>query len=150
MKKFTHSRKKPAFAMIMAMTFIVILGTILALSISLTSTTTKKNLETYFYEQMEILADSAREYAMFRIGNTPCNVGTFNFTQDNLYDITINVQYVTRATCPAPNAALTFAVDPSLVKETAIIDVAVSLNNAASNTPEQIRYYKRYIENINQ
>lgn len=148
MKKFINSRKKPAFAMIMAMTFILILGTILALSISLTSTTTKKNLETYFYEQMEILADSAREYAMYKIGNSPCNANSFNFTQDNLYDITINIQYVTRAVCADPN--LSFAVDPSLVKETAIIDVAVSLNNAASNTPESIRYYKRYIENINQ
>jgi len=146
-----RNQSKNAIAMIMAIAVIVIIGTIMALSISMTSLTTKRNLDMYLSEQIEILADSAREYAMYKIGNTPCVVSNYNIAgQDTFYDITIDILYVTAAGCPIPNAALNFTndTDANLQRDTAVIDVTISIDKSKTNTSEDIRFYKRYIENI--
>ena len=140
--------RKKAMAMIMAIMVIVIIGTIMALSLSMTTQTTKRNLETYLYEQSEILADSAREYAMYKIGNTSCTPADFNITaQDAFYDITIKTRYVTStASCGTRN--FTADTDPDLQNPTAVIDVTVAIDTNNTKTSEAIRFYKRYIETI--
>ena len=146
-----RNQSKNAIAMIMAIAVIVIIGTIMALSMSMTALTTKRNLDMYLSEQIEILADSAREYAMYKIGNTPCVVSGYTIAgQDTFYDINIDILYVTAAGCPAPNAALSFTADTdtNLQRDTAVIDITISIDKSKTNTSENIRFYKRYIENI--
>ncbi len=142
-----HLRKK-AMAMIMAIMVIVIIGTIMALSLSMTTQTTKCNIDTYLYEQSEILADSAREYTMYKIGKVPCTPADFTITtQDGYYDITVKTHYVTpNASCGIYN--FTSDRDIDLQNPTAVIDITVAIDTNKTNTSENIRFYKRYIENI--
>ena len=144
-----RNRSKNAIAMIMAIAVIVIISTIMALSMSMTMVTTKRNIDMYLYEQAEILADSAREYAMYKIGNAPCVNNNYTIAgQDTFYNIDITVSYVTAnpTTCAGPN--FTNIADTNLQINTAIIDVTVSIDKSQTKTSEDIRFYKRYIENI--
>jgi len=146
-----RNRSKNAIAMIMAIAVIVIIGTIMALSMNMTALTTKRNLDMYLSEQIEILADSAREYAMYKIGNTSCVAAVSNYAisgQDTFYDIDINVLYVTAAGCADAALDFTSDTDANLQRDTAVIDVTVSIDKNQTNTSENIRFYKRYIENI--
>ena len=143
---------KNGVAMIMAMAVIVVVGTILALSLNMTAKTTKRNLDIYLYEHIEMLSNSAREYAMYKIDNNTTQCAYSNFTvfgQDTLYDISINIRYVTPAGCPVayPND-FTTDLDPDLLNDVAVIDVVVSVDKIESQTTEDIRFHKRYIENI--
>ena len=141
--------RKKAMAMIMAIMVIVIVGTIMALSLNMTVQTTKRNIETYLYEQSEILADSAREYTMYKIGNTPCIYSGSNIlNQDSFYNINISVLYVTKNPTTCAGLKFTTDTDVDLQRDTAIIDVTVSIDKSQTNTSEDIRFYKRYIENI--
>ncbi|MEA1983749.1 MAG: hypothetical protein U9N39_09400 [Campylobacterota bacterium] len=143
-------QSKNAMAMIMAIAVIVIIGTIMALSMSMTALTTKRNLDMYLYEQVEILADSAREYAMYKIGNTPCSQDDFNITgQDDFYDIDIDIKYVTETgTCTGAGSVFTTKTDDALIHSAAVLNITVSIDKSKTNTSEDIRFYKRYIENI--
>ena len=142
--------KRNAIAMIMAIAVIVIIGTIMALSMALTLKTGKRTVETYLHEQVEILADSAREYAMYKIGTTSCVNHDYNITQqDNFYDIEIRVKYITTIACTDTTLNFTTDYDTDLQHDSAVIDIVVSVDNNQTNTAEEIRFYKRYIENIN-
>ena len=143
---------KNGIAMIMAIAVIVVVGTILALSLSMTTKTTKRNLDIYLYEHIEMLSNSAREYAMYKIDNNTTQCAYNNFSvlgQDTLYDINIDILYVTPAGCPAlyPND-FTADLDPDLLNDVAVIDVTVMVDKTVSQTTEDIRFHKRYIENI--
>ncbi len=142
--------QKNAIAMIMAIMVIVIIGTIMALSLNMTTLSTSRNLDMYLNEQMEILSDSAREYALYKIGNTPCVYSGSNIAnQDLFYDINISVRYVTQGGCIAtPSLNFTNDTDADLLRATAIIDITMSLDKTQTNTSEDVRFYKRYIENI--
>jgi len=144
--------KRNAIAMIMAIAVIVIIGTIMALSMALTLKTGKRTLDIYLYEHIEMLSDSAREYAMYKIDNNTTQCAYNNFSvlgQDTLYDINIDILYVTPAGCPAlyPND-FTADLDPDLLNDVAVIDVTVMVDKTVSQTTEDIRFHKRYIENI--
>lgn len=154
MQRKNHTLKSHSgFAMIMAISILVLVATILALSLALTATTSKRNIETYFLEHAEIIADSAREYAMYRIGGVPCSIahdGFADFTQDSFYTISISVRYVTRNGCNNDGVvgANDYAIDPSLTKPSAALDIAMRVNPADSGAVEEIRFFKRYIELI--
>ena len=142
--------QKNAIAMIMAIAVIVIIGTLMALSMALTLKTGKRTVETYLYEQVEILSDSAREYAMYKVGKISCVEHDYNISQqDSFYDIQITVQYITQVACSNPALNFTTDYDVELVHESAIVDVVVSIDKNQTNTTEDVRFYKRYIENIN-
>jgi len=148
MRKF----HKNGIAMIMAIAVIVVVGTIMALSLNMTAKTTKRNLDIYLYEQIEMLSDSAREYAMYKIENntTLCAYNNFSVLgQDTLYDINIDIRYVTSAGCPGayPND-FTADLDPDLLNDVAVLDITVLVDKTTSQMPEDIRFHKRYIENI--
>ena len=143
---------KNGIAMIMAIAVIVVVGTIMTLSLNMTTKTTKRDLDIYLYEQVEILSDSAREYAMYKIDNNTTQCAYSNFSvigQDTLYDINIDIRYVTPAGCPAlyPND-FTADLDSDLLNDVAVIDVTVIVDKSESQMPEDIRFHKRYIENI--
>ena len=141
---------KNGIAMIMAIAVIVVVGTILTLSLNMTAKTTKRDLDLYLYEQIEMLSDSAREYAMYKIDNNTTQCPYSNFTilgQDTLYDVNIDVKYVTAGGCPAGND-FTTDLDPDLLHDVAVLDVTVSVDKTVSQTSEDVRFHKRYIENI--
>ena len=83
---------RSGIAMIMAISVIVIVATIMALSLALTSQTSKKSSDLYLYEQSVLLSKSATEYALLRIAQDgPCtHINDLNFNQDKFYDIKLS------------------------------------------------------------
>ena len=71
---------RSGIAMIMAIAVMVIISTILALSLSLTSQTTKNTTCIYLYEQSNLLAISDLEYAKLIIGTESNATDRCNYT----------------------------------------------------------------------
>lgn len=143
-------RSKNAIAMIMAIAVIVIIATLLALSISLTSQTSKKTTDIYLYEQSVLLAHSAAEYALLRISqNPPCSDLNETFTQDTLYNITINLQYIydSNAPCIANGGTLYTIVTTPEQNGSVLMDITVDVNNTTVAS-EPIRYFKRTLQKL--
>ena len=147
---------RSGIAMIMAIAVIVILATIMALSLALTSQTTKRSTDLYLYEQAILLSKSATEYALLRISQSaPCTLtfSDLNFNPPaplNYYDINISVHYVYNpmpAACTAAGANYTELVTTPEQNGSALIDVSVSVNDTTVAT-EPIRFFKRTIEKL--
>ena len=142
--------KKGGFAIIMAIAVIVVIATIMALSLSLTSQTAKRTTDIYLHEQVVLLAKSAVEYSLFQIAAYgPCSVPSMNFQHNGIYDINITNRYIYTNLCANPDHSagiLTYVVNPDS-NGTAIIDVAVSVNDT-SITSEPIRYFRRTIQKL--
>jgi len=145
--------KKSGMAMIMAITVIVVMATILALSISLTATTGKRTTDLYLYEQSILLSKSATEYAILHIGQdnnitNPCTYTGETFTQDDFYTINISVRYAYTnfpATCAVAQRYVT-VITPEQ-SGSALIDVTVSVLDTSIAT-EPIRYFRRSIQKL--
>jgi hypothetical protein len=144
-------KQRNAMAMIMAIIVIVIIGTIMALSISLTSLTTKRTNDLYLYEQSTLLAKSATEYALLLISqNPPCSDLNTNFTQENgLYNISIGIQYIydSNASCIANGGTLFATVTTPEQNGSALIDVSVSVLDG-NVSAEPIRYFRRTLQKL--
>lgn len=144
--------QRDGIAIIMAIMVIVIIGTIMALAVALTTETTQRNLNTYLYEQAEIMADSAREYAMYKIDTNTTQCVDFSsiipITQDTFYNIDINASYVTPTGTCGGGLDFTTTPDPDLDNNVTILNITVSIDKSATLTNEDIRFHKRYIENI--
>ncbi len=140
---------RSGMAMIMAISVIVIIGTIMALSMSLTSQTTKRTAQLYLYEQTVLLSKSATEYALLRIAQDNndtdrCNYTGSNFTQNGFYDINISAQYIyTAGVCGTQYATVTTPEQNGSV----LLDVTVSVNDKTVST-EPIRYFRRTIQKL--
>ncbi|MEN4046448.1 MULTISPECIES: hypothetical protein [Sulfurimonas] len=156
--------KRSGIAMIMAIAVIVIIATIMALAISLTSQTTKRTTDVYLYEQSVLLAHSAAEYALLRISQTPpCTDLDTTFTQDTLYNITIKLQYIyyddpntplvneAQAVCnaiPAANRGILYTtVTTPEQNGSVLMDVTVDVNDTTVAS-EPVRYFKRTLQKL--
>ena len=149
--------QRSGFAMIMAITVIVIVATIMALSLSLTTQTVKKTTDLYLYEQAVLLSKSATEYALLQIArNPPCRNVDANFKQDDIYTIDFKVQYIyydnpttavdeASALCGGATGGVLYArVQTPAQDGSIIIDVTVSTDVGT----EPIRYFRRTIQKL--
>jgi len=141
---------KSGMAMIMAIAVIVIISTILALALSLSTQTSKSTVNIYLYEQSNLLARSALEYAKLKVGleNNSTNrcgyTGEGPFTEAGFYNISINVDYIyNSATATCGTVDLTQDTDFGA----ALIDVVIEVNDP-SVTSEPIRIFKRKLVEI--
>jgi len=149
-----NNSHKSGIAMIMAIAVIVVVATILALSLSLTAQTSKKTTDLYLYEQATILSHSASEYAMLKISRVaPCSLDTLNYTYNNIYDISIDMHYISTAgSACETNANLGTKVGYGTVVNaatngTVILDITVSVTNPTI-TSEPISYFRRSIQKL--
>ncbi|RLA73494.1 MAG: hypothetical protein DRG78_22505 [Epsilonproteobacteria bacterium] len=139
-----------AIAMIMAIAVILIVSGIMALSLSMTATTTKRTVDLYIYEQAVLLSKSATEYALLRIAEDgPCShENDLNFSPnldddaltDDIYDINISIRYVyTQDICTN-----TIIVQTPEQNGSVIMDVRVSVNDE-DIISEPISFFRRSI-----
>ena len=139
---------RSGMAMIMAIAVIVIMAGIMALSLSMTSVTTKRTADLYLYEQAVLLSKSATEYALLRIAQDgPCShENDLNFRQDGIYDINITNRYVYTA---PPAGCLNNPITVTTPEQdgSVIMDVAVSVTDTSIST-EPIRYFRRTIQKL--
>ena len=150
LKRSAPKTSRNAMAMIMAITVIVIMSSIMALSLSMTAQTSKRTTDLYLYEQSQLLAKSAVEYALLKIAqNPPCSNLDETFTQDGIYNISISMQYIydSDASCVINGGTLYTTVTTPEQNGSALIDVGVSVTDTTVST-EPIRYFRRTIQKL--
>ena len=141
---------KNGFAMMMALAVIVILGTIMAFSINLTSKTTKQSIDLYLYEQAQLYAKSATEYALLKIAKDGAcsHTNDLNFIQDGIYDINISLKYIYTYPSPCTPSETFSTVTTPEQNGSVIIDVAINIPQERNITSEPIRYFRRTIQKL--
>lgn len=137
----TPGTKKNAMAMIMAIAVIVVLGTIMALSLSLTSQTTKRTTDIYLYEQSALYAKSAAELALLDIAENGCS-NSFNINFDTIYDANITMRYIYSGTVGTCTDYLN--INTPEQNGSVLMDIAVSTDVGS----EPIRYFRRTIQKL--
>jgi len=151
LRSCTSTKSKNGMAMIMAITVIVVFATIMALTIRLSSQTTKQTTDIYLQEQAVLLTKSAAEYALLQISLNnstadPCSVKNLHFQQD-FYDVNISILY-SYVNPPASCNGYTFAtVTTNEQNGSVLLDIAVSVNDTNIST-EPIRYFRRSIQKL--
>ncbi len=158
-----HVNQRSGFAMLMAIFVIVVVGTLMALMISMSATSVKRTTNLYLNEQAVLLARSATEYTLLAISGTDRTTGcltTINTAYDpsgsgnDLFIITVTIRYIglsggnaanecTMAQNFIPNAQVT--ADES--KGSALIDVVVE-SDPALGIGETIRYHRRTLQKL--
>jgi type II secretory pathway pseudopilin PulG len=146
------------FSLITALVFMILVATLGALALSLSTSSVKQTSDLYLREQAELLALSATEYALLAISahNFTANcLNTINstYTQDGtttLFDINITLYYLGNglpANCMKPSgqdANISSNIVTNDSNRTVIIDTIVSSANGIASEP--IRYHRRTIQ----
>jgi len=151
---------RKGFSLITALVFMILVATLGALALSLSTTTVKQTSDLYLREQAELLALSATEYALLAISAHDFNstgncLNTINstYTQDGnttLFDINITLYYLGNglpANCMKPSgqdANISSNIVTNDSNRTVIIDTIVSSANGIASEP--IRYHRRTIQ----
>jgi Tfp pilus assembly protein PilX len=150
-------KRRNGFAMIMALSVIVIIATIMAISMSMTAQTTKRSTDLYIYEQAVLLSKSAAEYALLRISQDGAcsHTNDLNFTPDldgdgnpDFYDVNISIKYI--YTAPSPCASANddyFTITTPEQNGSVLMDISVSVDDTTV-TSEPIRYFRRSIQKL--
>lgn len=144
MQRKNNILKRSGFAMIMAIAVIVILGTIMALSLALTTETTKRTVDIYLYEQVALHAKSAAELALLEIAKNGCQ-NSYNTTLDTFYDVNVAMRYVYETSIVGCTDY--FNITTPEQSGSVLMDVTVSVNDATIST-EPIRYFRRTIQKL--
>jgi type II secretory pathway component PulK len=147
--KTTH---KNGIAIIMAITVLVVISTIMALSLALTTKTSKRTTDLYLYEQATLLSHSSAEYAILKASQqSPCSISNINFDHNNIFNVDITMRYISYAgTSCATNAPVGstkyFATTTYPDSDgTIIMDIVVKDLNIST---EPIRYFRRSIQKL--
>lgn len=146
-------------AMFAAIAFLLVMATIAALMVSMTTLTTKRGTDLYFQEQAHLLAKSATEYALLAISGhsipaTGNCINRINSTYDGIYDINTTIRYIGRGFPSAPGACdmLKYAsggdINNILTDEsngTVIIDVYVTAPSDQTGA-ERVKFHRRTMQ----
>jgi len=136
------------FTLLLAIVIMVLIGTLMSLMLSFTTTTAKQTGDIYLKEQAELIARSATEYALLKIsGNNWSNGECINNINDlsgyKNFDVNITIHYFGKGLPSSCNI-----LDNNLyTKEsngTVLIDVIVSTIDPI--TSEKINFHRRTIQ----
>ena len=138
---------RKGFSLITAIVFLVLIATISALSISLSTQSVKQTGDVLLKNQAELLLRSGTEYTMLAMSgydyNSSC-LENINLTHNNIYDINISIMYIGNGIpCNAKNI-LSNDINTSESNRTAIIDIWVRTKNGI--TTEPIVMHRRSIQ----
>lgn len=143
----TRLTSKSGIAIIMAITVIVIISTIMALSLSMTTLTTKKTTDIYLYEQAMIYSKSVAELALLEIAEKGCQ-NNFNTSFDGIYDANITMKYIyTSATQNIAGISCNEYISYIQTDEqngSVLMDITVTSEAGT----EPIRYFRRTIQKL--
>ena len=123
----------------------ITIATLMALMISLTSTTTKQTSDIYVSEQTKLLAKSATELALLAISghNNAINcIENINFTFENNYEVNTSIYYIGNNLPCTPSHLLSNTISTPESNGTVIIDTYVTFNGSS----EPIRYHRRTLQ----
>lgn len=138
------------FSLLAAIIFIIIIGILFALIISMLTITTQRTMDHYLHNQEELLARSAVEYAILAAGGHDYTANCLNnvsINYANTYDIAISIHYIGNdlpANCNILDASLTDARDNG----TAVVDVRVSIDPNALPNQNPVTFARRFIQKL--
>lgn len=146
---------RKGFTLITAILFIVLVSTIAALALSLSSFSTKQTSDLYLREQAELLLQSGTEFALLAISghniatsNTCLNAINAQYQQagaNALFDINITIFYLGNG-LPATCNLLDNNISTPDSNVTVIIDTVVETTPDNNVSTEPIRLHRRTIQ----
>ena len=154
--------KRTGFAMIMAIIVVIIIGGLMAFSLSLVSNTGKRTTDLYLYEQTVLYSKSAAELALLDIAqNQPCTQvnNPYNFPlgcvgAGCVYNATVAMTYVfyddpltllvNESPCTAAIGTDAFVVNTPEQNGSVLMDITVTTREGT----EPIRYFRRVMQKL--
>ena len=138
---------RKGFSLLTAIVFLVLVATISALSISLSTQSVKQTGDVLLKSQAELLLRSGTEYAMLAMSghdyNSSC-LENINMTHNNIYDINISIMYIGNGLPCNTENILSNDINTSESNRTAIIDTWVRTKGGI--TTEPIVMHRRSIQ----
>jgi len=135
--------------MITAIVFMILVATLGALALSLSTATVKQTSDLYLREQAELLLQSSAEYTLLAISGhdftSEClNNIHINYPATNkLFDIDISINYLGSNLPAGCQRFTTNDIDTNESNLTVILDITVTDNNLST---EPIRLHRRTIQ----
>jgi len=137
---------RKGFSLLTAIIFLVLIATISAISISLSTQTVKQTADIYLKNQAELLLRSGTEFALLAMSghnyNSSC-LNDINMTYNNQFDINVSIMYIGKG-LPSGCQTLDNNISTADSNRTVIIDTFVSTK--ADITTEPIRLHRRTIQ----
>ncbi len=142
---------RKGFGLITAIIILMTVATLMALTISLSSSTVKSTTDIYLKEQAELLARSATEYALLAISghdNTNNCVENINIAYPTsgpnyTHEANLTIYYIGNS-IPNCSNVINNSIFTSESNLTVIIDTVVRVNPALTSEP--IRFHRRTIQ----
>ena len=145
------SKKRSGFAMIMAITVVVVLSTIMALSINMTNKSSKRTADIYLYEQALLYSKSASELALLDIAKKGC-INTFDTNFSNsIYDANVTMRYVytgaVNDSSGNPCDEYISYIQTPEQNGSVLMDITITINDPTV-VSEPIRYFRRIMQKL--
>ena len=142
---------RKGFSLITAIMFIVLVATLGALALSLSTFTTKQTSDLYLRTQAELLGKSATEFALLAISGHDNSVDCINQINSQypqaganaLFDINISLQYFGNGLPPGCNV-LDNNISTADSNLTVLIDTVIT--SSAGVATEPIRFHRRTLQ----
>jgi type II secretory pathway pseudopilin PulG len=126
---------RKGFSLLTAIIFLVLIATISALSISLSTQSVKQTGDVLLKSQAELLLRSGTEYAMLAIsGALNGCLSSINATYNNIYDINISIMYIGNS-LPSSCPKIGTDINTSDSNRTVIIDTWVRTKDDIVSEP---------------
>ena len=136
--------KRDGFAMIMAIIVVIVIGGLMAFSLSLVSQTGKRTTDLYLYEQTVLYSKSAAELALLDIAqHNPCTQVDNNYTLGTIYNANVKMRYVYTSPCASATNDY-FTVTTPEQNGSVLMDITVTTKEGT----EPIRYFRRVMQKL--
>ena len=136
---------RKGFSLLTAIVFLVLIATIAALSISLSTQSAKQTGDVKLKSQAELLLRSGTEYALLAISGAPNGcLKQVNMTYDNMFDINASIMYIGNGLSDPNCIQLGSDINTSESNRTVIIDTVVTTKEGIITEP--IRLHRRTIQ----
>ena len=136
---------RKGFSLLTAIVFLVLIATIAALSISLSTQSAKQTGDVKLKSQAELLLRSGTEYALLAISGAPNGcLKQVNMTYDSMFDINASIMYIGNGLSDPNCIQLGSDINTSESNRTVIIDTVVTTKEGIITEP--IRLHRRTIQ----
>ncbi len=136
---------RKGFSLITAIIFLVLIATISALSIVLSTQSVRQTSDLYLKSQAELLLQSGTEYALLAISGAQNGCLKYvNMTYNNQFDINVTIMYIGNGFNGTNCVQLGTNITTTDSNRTVIMDTIVSTK--ADITTEPIRLHRRTIQ----
>ncbi len=138
---------RKGFSLITAVIFLVLIATISALSIALSTQSVKQTSDIYLKSQAELLLRSGTEYALLAMSGHDYSgscLNDINMTYNGQFDINVSIMYIGNGLGGTDCTQLGSDIDTNDSNRTVIIDTIVSTVDGVVTEP--IRLHRRTIQ----